>query len=672
MKRVLISFVSLTAVLVVGILGVAQTRKPTISTDAAADPFNREARAAKATPTNRADAKISATDPLGPRREPRKLAGAETELDAEAAANSAPRTIRPSGAPAASKRVFVPKQSPIDVDDEPAIEDKPAPSRTAGRLVKLGAPDNGEPLEPAAETDVAEREPARAESTGGEAELDTLQSAETANDASPTFGRKTQGITSNPSFSAAEPEGTGRPGERQLEGLQAPTLTIEKSAPAEVQVGKAATIEIKVHNVGKTSANAVQIVDQVPAGTRLMSTTPPAAVGPRGELKWELGSLHAGHSTTVKVEVMPLVEGPIGSVASLVFRADASARSMATKPLVALQVEAPEQVMIGEAIILKLTVSNPGTGVAAGVVIEADIPPGAQHEAGSELEFEVGSLQPKESRQLELTMMAAKAGDYAAKLVARADAIDKAEASAPFSVLAPELKVAVAGSKRKFLDRKAEYTISIANPGTASAKNVELVTYLPKGMKFVEANNDGTYDAQHHAVFWSLEELPAAKRGDVKLTAIPTEPGEQKLRIEGRAGQGLNDRREETVLIEGVAAVSFQVTDQSDPIEVGGEVVYEIRVTNTGSKSATNVHVSALLPKDLKAVDADGPTTARIGEDQITFEPLSRLAPKEEKTYLLKAQATAGGDMKIRVQVQSDEMRQPVAKEENTSVFSDQ
>ncbi|MEX0585036.1 MAG: hypothetical protein WD176_00225, partial [Pirellulales bacterium] len=527
---------------------------------------------------------------------------------------------------------------------------KPAKQKLGPPAARFAAPENSDLTEDAA-----------AEPPATEVVVGSDEPTETDID-QPVVAPRTRAMTPTPAFTSDQPEGVGRPGEKQLEGLQAPTLTLEKTAPAEVQVGKAATFEIKVHNVGKTSANGVQIIDQVPEGTRLMSTTPPATVGQRGELKWNLGSLHAGHSTSVKVELMPLAEGPVGSVASLVFRADASARSVATKPQVVLKVEAPEQVMIGDVIAMKLIVSNPGTGVAAGVVIEADIPPGAQHEAGNELEFEIGPLQPKESRQLDLTLMAAKAGDYTARLVARADTIQKSEAAAAFSVLAPELKVGVAGSKRKFLDRKAEYTISVANPGTASAKDVELVTFLPKGMKFVEANNDGTYDAQQHAVFWSLEELPAAKRGDVKLTAIPTEAGEQKLRIEGRAGQGLNDRREETVMIEGVAALSFQVTDQSDPIEVGGEVVYEIKVVNSGSKSASNVHVSALLPRELKPIDADGPTTASIEGEQITFAPLTRLAPKEEKTYLIKAQAASAGDLKIRVQVQSDEMRQPVAK----------
>src|SRR5262249_46491278 len=46
-------------------------------------------------------------------------------------------------------------------------------------------------------------------------------------------------------------EGGGRPGHKQLEGMQAPSLTLEKIAPQEIQVGKPAVFQIKVRNAGR-------------------------------------------------------------------------------------------------------------------------------------------------------------------------------------------------------------------------------------------------------------------------------------------------------------------------------------------------------------------------------------------------------------------------------------
>ncbi len=59
---------------------------------------------------------------------------------------------------------------------------------------------------------------------------------------------------------------------------------------------------------------------------------------------------------------------------------------------------------------MSIVVSNPGTGVATGVVLEEHIPAGLQHPAGAELEYEVGDLRPGESKKLDLPMAAVTPG----------------------------------------------------------------------------------------------------------------------------------------------------------------------------------------------------------------------------------------------------------------------
>ena len=72
-------------------------------------------------------------------------------------------------------------------------------------------------------------------------------------------------------------------------------------------------------------------------------------------------------------------------------------------------------------------------------------------------------------------------------MTARADASLQIEASCEFEVIAPELQLTIEGPQRRFLERPATYRVSVDNPGTASAKDVQLVTHLPKGMQFVSA-----------------------------------------------------------------------------------------------------------------------------------------------------------------------------------------
>src|SRR5207302_4919688 len=104
----------------------------------------------------------------------------------------------------------------------------------------------------------------------------------------------------------------------------------------------------KVRNAGSVAAQGVEIHDELPKGTQLVSTHPNATQGPRGELVWSLGTINPGDQAVAQLELMPIAEGEIGSVASVTFRADASARTVATRPQLVLQVSAPKQVMIGD------------------------------------------------------------------------------------------------------------------------------------------------------------------------------------------------------------------------------------------------------------------------------------------------------------------------------------
>ncbi len=467
-------------------------------------------------------------------------------------------------------------------------------------------------------------------------------------------------------------EGTGRPGDPQLNGAQAPALTIEKTAPPEVQIGKPAKFTIKVKNAGTATAHGVEVHDSVPQGTQLLDSAPPASRGPEGELVWTLGSLKPGEEQAVELQLMPTQEGEIGSVATVRFHAQASVRTLATKPMLAIEVLGPSKVNKGESLSLRIKLSNPGSGAANGIMLTESVPQGLTHAAGRELEFELGTLKPGEVRELDLALTAAEAGPVVNVIRAEGEASLLAEAQTAIEIVAPELQVSLTGPKLRYLERNATHSISVTNPGTAAAKNIDLVAVLPRTLKFVEANNGGQFDQATNAVYWNLEELPPQETGTVKLTTLPLEAGDAKLLIKSTSQSGLKDEREEVVTIEGLAAINFQLSDLKDPIEVGGETSYEVRVTNQGTKAASNVRIAVLLPRGLKFLSAEGPVRYQAEGQRILFEPLRQLAPKADTAYTLKVQATEVGDQRVDVQIVTEEMQDPVSKEESTRVYGDE
>ena len=83
---------------------------------------------------------------------------------------------------------------------------------------------------------------------------------------------------------------------------------------------------------------------------------------------------------------------------------------------------------------------------------------------------------PGESKRLELSLKAEKAGVIQNTIHVRGEGEPGGHSTRCRSKWSPRsLQVEVEGPKRRFLERQATYTLSVANPGTAPARDVELV-----------------------------------------------------------------------------------------------------------------------------------------------------------------------------------------------------
>jgi hypothetical protein len=239
-------------------------------------------------------------------------------------------------------------------------------------------------------------------------------------------------------------------------------------------------------------------------------------------------------------------------------------------------------------------------------------------------------------------------------------------------VIAPQLQVEVAGPRLRYLERQAAYEVKISNPGTASARDVEVVAILPRGLKFVSAAKHGEYDPQSHAVYWSLEELPPNNAGVAELVTLPVVEGEHNLVVKAREMLTAAQPYEHRVTIQGVADPFFTVVNTADPIEVGSETSFQIDLTNQGSLADTQVVVAIEFPPELQPVKADGPSEARVQGQTVIFQPLPTLDPKQDVRYVVRAVGRAAGDPRVSVRVSSAHWSQPVAKEESVKVYTDE
>ena len=100
-------------------------------------------------------------------------------------------------------------------------------------------------------------------------------------------------------------------------------------------------------------------------------------------------------------------------------------------------------------------------------------------------------------------------------------------------------------------------------------------------------------------------------------------------------------------------------------------MAYEIRITNAGSKTETDLKLVATLPEKMVLKSAKGPVRYHEDGKAIIFEPIDRLAPKADAVFIVEAKAMEPGSVRFKIQLTSASNQEPLVKMETTRIYSD-
>ena len=108
-----------------------------------------------------------------------------------------------------------------------------------------------------------------------------------------------------------------------------------------------------------------------------------------------------------------------------------------------------------------------------------------------------------------------------------------------------------------------------------------------------------------------------------------------------------------------------------DPIEVGSETTYRLRIVNQGTRASNNIELAVVFPEGIQPVAVEGNVANQIAGQQIRFAPINSLNPGDEIRLTIRARGTRAGDHRVAVNLQADGREINVTKEESTRVYSD-
>jgi uncharacterized repeat protein (TIGR01451 family) len=256
---------------------------------------------------------------------------------------------------------------------------------------------------------------------------------------------------------------------------------------------------------------------------------------------------------------------------------------------------------------------------------------------------------------------------------AEATADDGLQASARVELLVtePALLLRKTGPKQGILHHEMEHRLEVVNPGQAPATSVHVVDTLPEGLDFVSASDGGTYSATSRTIDWQVGTLAPGETRALTLRLLAKTAGDFLNQAVAHADRNLEAKAATPVHVEGVPAMTFEVVDLDDPVELGAETTYEIRVVNQGTMPALNVQIQTVVPDGLTPIGGDGPSAIHLNGQKVSFDPVPKLSARADALYRVRVRAVKKGDWRFKAYLTCDQLQRPVYEEESTLVYED-
>lgn len=483
-------------------------------------------------------------------------------------------------------------------------------------------------------------------------------------------------------------------------------LLVESRVPARAQVGAPVEMETRVTNLLDIALNDVTVTydlrdnfsvsqgstldgaagrtqaDVPPDAQRVGATAQPARMqgtaaqqaqpGQQGQYTWNVGQLGPRETRTHRVSGMVLREGTAIVCTDATYELCPGCLAIqAVAPSLNLSINVPSELLICEPINIPIQVSNTGSGMARNVRLTGQLPDGLTAEGGANtFNLDIGNLQGGQSRQANLRLNAARRGNFTINAQAVGEGNLRAEDSGTIAIREPVLVLAIEGPDLHYVNSVGDYQILVTNEGDGPARDTTVTFNLPQGASFSSATEGGR--AAGGSAVWNLGTIQPGQTRRLNASANYSQQGTARAQATATAVCAQATSNVVTTEVQGIPAILLEMVDERDPVAIGQNEVYTIRVTNQGSQVDRNVQIVALIPDVATYVSANGPTQHRSSGQQVIFAPLASLAPQQAVTYTVTVRAHQAADARMRVQLTSDMLTAPVQEEEATNFFNPQ
>jgi uncharacterized repeat protein (TIGR01451 family) len=444
-------------------------------------------------------------------------------------------------------------------------------------------------------------------------------------------------------------------------------LMLHQVMPVEVRRGAEFGYEYHVTNMTQGTLQNVAVVLESQSNLEVLSATP-AAMASAGGTVWSLGDLGPCETKVIKVNARARDTGLAANCVSASYNNSLCATTNVVDPALAIEKKATPRALKCDPITLTYNVCNTGTGVTTGVVVRDTLPAGLTVNGSRNVEIPVGDLAAGECREVSVIAMASETGEFSSPASARSGDGLTADSGRPATVVvAPKLTITCVARENQYINRNSEYRFEVTNTGDGVAANTVVNVAVPASSEFVSASSGGA--PVGGSIAFPVGDLNPGQSKTVSVTTLSRVAGAVRVAASASAvcAEPVNTACE--TVYRGIPAILLEVVDIHDPVEVGQETTYVIRVTNQGSADDRNVVVKCILPDELAYVSSSGATPSRVEGQTVTFGTETVLNPQEVVEWRLTVRAIGEGDVRFAVEMTSESFTRPIRETESTNLY---
>ena len=463
--------------------------------------------------------------------------------------------------------------------------------------------------------------------------------------------------------------------DQAVAGLAFPTgdeatsaLLVHQVMPRQVSRNQPFDFAYHVTNLTGGTLQNVAVMLESTANLELVASTPSPTQG-AGGMVWAVGDLGPRETRVIRVRGIADELGRATNCISASYNNSLCFATEVVEPGLQLVKRATANSMICDPITFTFVVSNPGTGVARNVRIEDTMPEGVRTLDGqSRVSIDVGDLAPGESREYTVQAEATRTGTFRNDAFAVADGDLRAESGqTETAIVQPVLELVSECRDEQYLGRNATVDYTVTNVGDGTSENTVVRVTLPASAEVVRVSQGGVEG--NNVVTFNVGALERGDSATVSVTLTSNQIGVVRTTAVAQGECAEMVEAECSINYDGIPAILLEVVDIDDPVEVGTETVYVIRVTNQGSRPDNNVRIRAVLPAQQEYVSATGISNVSLAGNELTTAPVASLAPGAVAEWQIRVRAVDVGNIRFFVEMTSDFLDEPVAETESTNLY---